>query len=284
MLTRQKILLTMLKRAARPVQRLELTKWCFLLRHESSCQGGSAFYDFVPYRYGPFSFGLYQEADKLVIQGYVRELDDATWISGPVMPPTLPSRSLESEVDRIITRFGGMEVDALLDHVYSRYPYFTVNSKRKRLARRKSAPPAVYTAGYEGKTIDGFLNLLVESGIEHLIDVRINPIARRYGFHRSTLSRLCNNLGIAYTHVPELGIPSELRANVRSAADYAELFRRYSATTLCSQTDAIRRVAGWMKDSPSVLVCMEASAECCHRSHLAIPVSEISGLDVIHLV
>ena len=65
MLTRQKVLLLMLKYAGRPVQRVELMKWCFLLRHQSETGGGSSFYDFVPYKYGPFSFALYQEIEKL---------------------------------------------------------------------------------------------------------------------------------------------------------------------------------------------------------------------------
>jgi len=58
MLTRQKTLLSLLDVAVRPVQRMELTKWCFLLRQESTSAGGSAFYDFVPYRFGPFSDNL----------------------------------------------------------------------------------------------------------------------------------------------------------------------------------------------------------------------------------
>ena len=65
MLNRQRVVILLLKLADRPVSRTELTKWCFLLRHESETQGGSAFYDFVPYRFGPLSFALYQETEKL---------------------------------------------------------------------------------------------------------------------------------------------------------------------------------------------------------------------------
>ena len=65
MLNRQKAALFMLECAGRKVSRLELTKWLFLLRQEMPSAGGGAFYQFVPYRYGAFSFCLYQEAEAL---------------------------------------------------------------------------------------------------------------------------------------------------------------------------------------------------------------------------
>src|SRR4051812_42835637 len=56
MLNRQKIVLHMLKLTGRPVCRTELTKWCFLLKHEFQSFDCASFYDFVPYRFGPYSF------------------------------------------------------------------------------------------------------------------------------------------------------------------------------------------------------------------------------------
>src|SRR3989304_3584618 len=72
MLNRQKALLFLLTCAARPVSKMELTKWAFIVREETPSQGGSAFYDFLPYKYGPFSFCLYREMDGLIRDGYVK--------------------------------------------------------------------------------------------------------------------------------------------------------------------------------------------------------------------
>jgi hypothetical protein len=83
MLNRQKFLILLLKLADRPVSRTALTKWCFLLRTEGETSGGSAFYDFVPYLYGPFSFALYQEAEKLVAQNYFHDDDANHWSLNP---------------------------------------------------------------------------------------------------------------------------------------------------------------------------------------------------------
>jgi uncharacterized protein (DUF488 family) len=174
-------------------------------------------------------------------------------------------------------------MNQLLDYVYDKYPRFTFNSKRKQLVDRPVAAPAVYTAGYEGKSVDAFLNRLVQAGIAHVIDVRRNPIARRYGFHRSTLERLCNHLGMKYSHVPELGIPSNQRQQLSTDSDYQTLFQHYERTTLKTEIPAIQTVSHWVRQTPSVLVCMEANPASCHRSRLAGPVSRSTGLPIVHL-
>lgn len=282
MFNRQKALIHLIRKSGGEITRLVLTKLAFLLRHETESCGGDSFYDFVPYHYGPFSFGLYQEAEKLVSQGYLHECD-GSWRVGEVEAPKVEQR-LAHDIEIVSKRFAKTDVNQMLDYVYKKYPNFTVNSKRKQLAKRKLAPLAVYTAGYEGKSIDSFLNGLVEAGIMHLIDVRMNPIARRYGFHRSTLSRLCDHLGIKYTHVPALGIPSELRQNLETENDYDSLFSAYEATTLKKEISAISLVSKWTEESPSVLVCMESDSKCCHRGRLAKLVSRKTGLPIIHLM
>lgn len=282
MLNRQKVLLELIRLAGGEIDRMVLTKWAFLIRHETELRGGSAFYDFVPYQYGPFSFGLYQEMEKLVAMGYVTERSSSSWAIANVKPPTVEA-SLQRDLEPIVGRFKNRSIDYLLDYVYDTYPKFTINSRRKKLAKPAIADLAVYSAGYEGKSIDAFLNHLVEAGIKHLIDVRSNPIARRFGFHRSTLQRLTGHLGIRYSHVPDLGISSDLRQQLETRADYDRLFKRYEATTLKTQEKAIEQVSEWVLQSPSVLVCMEAEAVCCHRARLAVPVSKITDLPIVHL-
>lgn len=281
MLNRQKALLEFIRLAGGEIDRLLLTKWAFLTRQETESRGGNAFYDFVPYQYGPFSFGLYQEMEKLTAMGYVQERG-SSWALGSIPAPPV-ERLIQRDLASVAARFREVSIDKLLDYVYDTYPRFTINSRRKKLAERVVAPISVYTAGYEGKSIDAFLNGLIESGIVHLIDVRSNPIARRYGFHRSTLERLTGRLGIRYSHIPHLGISSELRQRLESMDDYDQLFLRYESTTLQTEKDAITSVCNWVQESPSVLVCMEAEPRCCHRARLAASVSRSTDLSIIHL-
>ena len=283
MLNRQRVLLDFLRAANRPVHRTELTKWAFLLRHEYASSGGSAFYDFVPYKLGPFSFSLYQEIDKLAGQSYVDAGDNKSWTYRGEVAHKPADAGVHRDVARIVKRFGDWSLDRLLRYVYSEHPEYTVNSEREQLATRTEADLAVFTAGYEGESVDAFLNKLVVAGIRQLIDVRKNPIARRYGFHRSTLTRLSGNLGIDYVHVPDLGIASSLRQNLDTMADRESLFDDYERTTLAENSETLDRVADLMLSQPSVLVCMEAEAVCCHRSRVAERIAKRTSLEVVNL-
>ena len=108
-------------------------------------------------------------------------------------------------------------------------------------------------------------------------------MARGYGFHRSTLSRLLGHLDIQYVHVPELGIPSDFRQSLDTFEDYQKLFEQYEATTLISENDAIMRVASLITERPSVLICMEADPAYCHRARVANRVADLVQLPIIHL-
>ncbi len=283
MLVRQKCLLYMIERAGRPVSHLELTKWAFLLAREMPTGGGSSFYDFVPYHYGPFSFTLFHEAGALVRDGYLREdAERKTWervqdvVSGTA---ALPS-DVERDAARVVDRFVAKKGDGLLDYVYGEFPWYSVNSRKRRLAERPAGELAVHTVGYERWSVDRLLDELMRRGITRIVDVRSSALARRYGFHKSTLRNLASKVGLGYVHIPELGIPSEQRRGLGSPRDYQQLFSHYEHHILFSKRAAVERVARLVREQPSVLLCMEADPAFCHRTHLAKAVSGITGLPV----
>ncbi len=283
MLVRQRILIEFLHQAARPVSKLELVKWMFLLRQETQESFKTSFYDFVPYHYGPYSFCLNREIESLVESGWILA-EERTWeLVRKPDDAVAGTNGVVREVRSLVRRFGDRPQNEVIDQVYSRYPEYTVNSKRAKLATRKIADPQVFTAGYEGLQVDGFLNLLVQEGIQSLVDVRSNPIARRYGYHRGTLSKLCSLLGIQYTHVPALGIRSELRRSLETQADYDHLFENYRRDTLVEERQWVERVSESVTAQPSVLVCMESCPSRCHRSRLATEISKITRLPIVHL-
>ncbi len=288
MLNRQRAILSILLEAGGDADHRPVTKWAFLLREECETGGGSAFYQFLPYKYGPFSFCLFQEMAALARDGFVTDKDHRWTL-------TEAGRKAADEVHRDVRRDVRQVVrehsrssrkltdDHLLDYVYERHPWYTVNSEIRKLQTRKRAAPAVYTAGYEGLLVDGFLDGLMRAGVQRLVDVRSNPVSRRYGFHKSTLSRLCASLGIEYAHFPALGIESGARQDLDAPGARETLFAEYVRTTLSREGDAIDAVASLVEESPSVLVCMEACPAECHRSRLAKPVAARTGLPVRHL-
>ena len=288
MLNRQKCILFMIDRAGRPVTHLEITKWAFLTALEMPSGGGSSFYDFLPYQYGPFSFAMFRELDGLVRKGYIREAEwsgRAAWeLVGDMRSETANlAKDVQGDAARVVERFIGKSDDELIDYVYDRFPWYTANSKIRRLASRPVADTAVYTVGYEGCSIDGFLNVLMRQGIQRIVDVRRNPVARRYGFHKSSLNRLCGNLSIDYVHFPEVGIPSELRRELDSPSAYAKLFDQYQRELLPKVQDAVQAIAGLIVEKSTTLMCMEADPDMCHRTRLAGSVSAITHLPICHI-
>ena len=283
MFIRQKIILSLIDQMGGQTSRRLLVKLAFLLGKEARIKN---FYEFVPYHYGPFSFALYHELEMLRRNGYIlfQPSEDRIQRFSDVVNPPLDF-ALENEIISFSEKYSTLSVEAVIESVYSDYPWFTINAKtvENRKENRPKGKCAVYTAGYEGLQIDGFLNMLLEAGIKQVVDVRHNPISRRYGFHKSTLSRLCQKLNIKYRHVPEVGIPSELRANLRQPSDYIPLFQNYEREILPAQPSAIKRIASWIKSQPSVLMCMEANPDSCHRSHLAAQIANHTKLMIYHL-
>lgn len=285
MITRQKILLNFLSRSGGKVSRLNLVKWAFLFAREAETKHLATFYQFLPYKFGPFSFTMYHELDHLIGEGQIaaiseRDLKISSDIDSFDLEPTL-----HQQIDLIYEKYGNVSTSKLIDLVYSRYPWFTLNSERRerREVSRPINKPAVYTAGYEGYQIDGFLNLLLESGMRQIIDVRCNPVSRRYGFHKSSMSRLCNKLEIGYSHKPEVGIPSSWRKDLNNPADYQRLFDLYESELLPSQGKAVSEISSLVAGTPTALVCQEADPALCHRSRLARKISNITGLGIIDL-
>ncbi|MHC5055200.1 MAG: DUF488 domain-containing protein [Planctomycetota bacterium] len=275
----------MLRAAGGRASRLQLVKWSFLVLNESSGGGGSAFYCFLPYLRGPFSFSLYHEIAKLVHGGFVSEPDDETWeltAAGEEASGTAPD-NIGRDVLAVMEERASQPVGDMVEYVYATYPWYTLKSQSGARVEPPVAETAVQTAGYEGKSVDAFLDGILRAGVRRIVDVRRNPVARRYGFHGSTLARLCGKLGLDYRHFPELGVPSDERRGLSTKADYEVLLGRYEVTTLQREADAVREVGRLAAEEPSVLVCSEADPSRCHRSRLAEAASRLTGLPVRHL-
>jgi uncharacterized protein (DUF488 family) len=194
-------------------------------------------------------------------------------------------RDVLALIDHISEAQRPVSTPTLVDSVYRAYPWFTLNSEviRKRAVTRPVAIPAVYTVGYEGITVDSLLDLLLRKGMRRLIDVRCNPIARRYGFHKETLRRLCADLDIDYLHMAALGVPSAWRAELSDEASYTRLFERYDNEILPAQAMAVDKAGSLISEMPSALMCMEANHHCCHRSRLGAEIARRTSLPVKEL-
>ena len=293
MLTRQKTVLSLLTQVGRPLSPTVFVKLVFLLRQETDLERDRSFYSFVPYNFGPFSFTLYWDLGRLRQNGYVTTEEERIALCGSTLKlaekqvEELPA-SIRSAVADVLKRYGKMNQKALIREVYGRYPWFALNSKLPErdsvsVQRPKKARPAVYTAGYEGRSVDAFFNDLLKRGIHVVIDVRANPVSRKYGFSRLRLDEFCKKLGLQYRHVPTLGIPGTARAGLNGFTSYQRLLKRYEEAMLPERSAEVQDVGRLMHRQPSVLVCVEKDVRCCHRSRLAEAVARETGLEVVHL-
>jgi uncharacterized protein (DUF488 family) len=288
MFSRQQAVLRLIANEGGKIDRLRLVKLAFLLSREVDAPK-NGLYAFVPYKHGPFSFTLYHELRALERDGWITECGRGVGLTDEPADRTLAlNKAFQAIVDQVSRRHRSTGTASLVDGVYRDHPWFTLNAEapKKRAVRRPSADLAVYTIGYEGLMVDTLLDNLLRHGIKRLVDVRCNPVARRYGFHKSTLLRLCNDVGIEYLHYPDLGVPSSWRSDLTSPAAYARLFKRYEKEILPKHPTALETVATLVTEEPSALMCMEADGECCHRSRLgaeiafrtSLPRRELSGM------
>ena len=285
MFSRQRAILRLIEHEGGSIARLRLVKLAFLLSRETEAPR-AGLYDFVPYKHGPFSFTLYHELRALGRDGWVAEQEhDVKTAEAPHLETAFLDKEFLALIDEVSDRYRSVPTPALLDRVYRDYPWFTLNSDaiQKRAVSRPAAKPAVYTVGYEGIMVDALLDCLLHEGIKRLIDVRCNPIARRYGFHKATLCKLCSDVGIEYMHFPSLGVPSVWRADLSDQAAYERLFERYEKEILPKQRPTVEKVASLVAEMPSALMCMEAAHDCCHRSRLGAEVSRRTSLPVVEL-
>jgi uncharacterized protein (DUF488 family) len=294
MLTRQKIMLNVLAFAVEPIGRTALVKLAFLLKHETAISQDATFYDFVPYKYGPFSFALYRELEALKSEGLIAGEDKISlpeslmkMADARSMVESLPNW-VRSSTERLFVRYGRVPFRKLVRDVYARYPWYATRSELFDLLpsptpTQKVAPIAVYTAGYESKSVDQFFQGILKSGVKSILDVRANPISRKWGFAKKSLKEIAGKLGLDYHHLPELGIPSEHRADLSDEASFQRLFDSYYVSNLREKKEAVEAASVLVKEKPSALLCLEKNADCCHRSRLAKAISGVTGLPTIHL-
>ena len=291
---RQRLLLSLLDAFGGHVDNLRFQKLLFLFCQEPASYhytGAVASpYDFVPYRYGAFSFTCYADRRRLVDRGLLAE-DPRRWVLSD--SGRLVTRESEVEVARDFAfRHRHLQGDALVAESYRRHPYYAIRSEiRDRVlrgdadalrrvtgARPVPQPAGLFTIGYEGRSLETYLNVLMRSGVTRVCDVRRNAVSRKYGFAKRTLANACNGVGIHYAHLPELGIESARRKGLSTRSDYAALFGTYQCRILPGKTDALDRIRGWLKaDASIVLTCYERDPYSCHRQYVALALNGSAG-------
>lgn len=224
------------------------------------------YYDFIPYKYGPYSFQLSADLDTLCRDGFVDYCD-------PIY------RVHNKDISSILLNLPKERGDSLIRKVYNDFPYYAINSEilprlfkgndidrfRKEKSSLRKSFNLLFTIGYEGKSLETFMNLLIQNDIRLLCDVRRNPLSRKFGFTSTKLQHVLETIGIRYMHIPEVGIASEKRVGLTTNADYDALFSEYK-NNLCAIEDQLVRIWKLCEEYGRVaLMCYEEDPQSCHR-------------------
>jgi uncharacterized protein (DUF488 family) len=121
----------------------------------------------------------------------------------------------------------------------------------------------VVSVGYEGLALDELVALLVDAGVEVLVDVRLNAVSRRPGFSKTKLAAALAAAGIEYRHERSLGNPVDNRDRFRRGDPSA--WQRMRDRVAREGHDAAERVADLAVHRCVALLCVERDDAICHR-------------------
>ncbi len=143
----------------------------------------------------------------------------------------------------------------------------------------------IYTIGFAGKSAAQFFALLRQHGIGRLLDVRLHNRSQLCGFTKARdleyfLRELC---GIEYRHELLLAPDEELfRGYKHEGGDWAWYQQAFRKLMVSRQVETVLDQATFQV--PTVLLCSEASPDCCHRRVVAEYLAEHwPGTDIVDL-
>ncbi len=248
-------------------------------------------YDFVPYQYGCYSFSMHADLVAMVKNNSVAEEEGKT--IRKTDPKNYFATLQEADKKTILSlhaRFKNASTNELIRYTYTNYPYTAINSlvaqellntdewARVQQQRPSANSSCLFTIGYEGVSLEHYLNKLLKNNIKLLVDVRRNALSMKFGFSKSQLIKYCTNLGIEYVHIPELGIDADQRQQLNEQADYDKLFAHYRKNNLPKTLTFQQKIFSLMVDYKRIaLTCFEADICQCHRKHLAEAIIKLPG-------
>ncbi len=273
---RRKILLALLEVFGGSLKNTDCEKLLF-----NFCQQtGKNHYDFFPHKFGPFSIMSYYDKRRLIDLGLLKSADDFQLnIKHSYFKELTPTD--KGALLRFKLNMGDLRGNNLVKKIYRDFPQFTSRSKiasrhftpdeikQLQFAWNTDTKPAVFSIGYEGLTIDSFLNKLIANNVTVVVDVRNNAQSMKYGFSKKSFKQYIESVGMKYLHIPELGIPSAMRKGLGESVSHKALFKTYESKLLPKQENAIKQLLDLTNQNERVaLVCFEADHHYCHRHSL----------------
>ena len=257
---------------------MKLAKIFFNIRFESNINKIFKFYNFIPYKFGPYSFELFHDIEIMEKEKMVTV--DGNYINFVDGDISIPYYILNT-IDQYFEKYFYINDKKLINYVYEKYPEYTVFSEIEKKKEYIRDLNGIYTIGYEGLSIDEFLMKMINEKIQILIDVRNNPWSMKYGFTKQKLETFCEKINIQYINIPSLGIPSNFRKDLKDKKDYEELLKQYSKH-LKNKKEELNYLKDISNRNRIALMCFEKDPEYCHRRIIAQQLELLDAKVEIH--
>ncbi len=286
---RRKYILALLQLFGGQLDNLNFQKLLFLGTRKQEKKS----YNFVPYKYGCFSFQANQDLMTMVKRGNLIK-EGNTWnIVDKEDYYALLKKEDRTSLSWLVNNYKDFEAEDLIKETYRNYPFYATKSKiaekvltktefkKVNAQKRTFEEPMFFTIGYEGISLETYLNKLIINDVRLLVDVRKNSFSMKYGFSKSQLKNACESIGIVFMHLPQLGIESENRQELNSLNDYKKLFESYKMTTLKTNIEYLFQLKDLSEKYLRVAItCFEKEICMCHRGVVAEEIKKLKGWNI----
>ena len=289
---RRKILLALLSLFDGKLTAKQFQKLLFLFTRQQETKS----FDFVPYRYGCFSFQANQDMLTLTRYGLcdITETENGRFYKLNKDEGFFEMLSNDDKRYLLETKkqFGNFSQTNLIRYTYQKYPYYAIKStiakdllnaqelKEIEKQKRHFDEKQLFTIGYEGISLETYINKLIINDVQVLCDVRKNAYSQKYGFSKKTLSLACKGANIDYLHIPDLGIVSDKRQELHTQKDYDMLFDEFNKTTLVENNASLLIIRKLLDEGKRVaLTCFEKNPKQCHRSCVSHSLMQLPNAD-----
>jgi uncharacterized protein (DUF488 family) len=148
---------------------------------------------------------------------------------------------------------------------------------------RSASVADFFTLGYTGRKLEELLRLMTGAGVRTLLDIRQNPVSMyRPELSKSNFRRHVESVGISYIHVPELGVPRDIRAKAIETGTRETIWLWYDEHVVGPR---FGRNLHWFLNGfelPAALMCVEIDPHECHRHRLSTALEKqgLRGFDL----
>jgi uncharacterized protein (DUF488 family) len=126
----------------------------------------------------------------------------------------------------------------------------------------------IFTIGHSTRTLDEFVELLEDYGVNMVVDVRSVPRSRyNRQFNKETLPESLKLVNVKYVHMPNIGGFRRPKSDSINTAWKNKSFRGYADYMQTKEfTEQLLNLIALTRENTVAIMCAEAVPRRCHRS------------------